>query len=167
MQAVQQLKRLLWVLVLLYLLFVWGVQSYAKHQAQGEAAQLLRVRAEVQEFLPCGGRKVDCRLAYGRHAKQISRAKLSYAAQGQTYTAKLRAPSEGLRLGQRLDVWTRPGWVWAYRSPQDFVASKSHTGLTVLLLLPLGILLMPLMSGFFWSKPEEPRTQAEDMLQNK
>ena len=151
--------------VLLWILAVWllpvlvglGVGHYVKHRAQKETAQFKEVHAEVIAFLPCGGRKSDCR-----------RAQVRYASLDQTYIAKLRASSsEDLRLGQRLDVWTRPGSVRVYRSPQEYVDSEGGGGLVALFLGPLALTLMVWQMGFFRSKPEEPTLQAEDSLQSK
>lgn len=144
---------LLWILAvwLLPLLLSLGVERYVKHRAQKETVQFKQVHAEVIAFLPCGGRKSDCR-----------RAQVRYANLDQTYIAKLMASSsEGLRLRQRLVVWTRPGWVWAYLSPQEYVDSEGGDGgLVALLFGSLPLTLIVWQMGFFRSKPEEP-------LQNK
>ena len=148
-------RLLLWILAvwLLPVLFSFGVERYVKHRAQKETAQFKQVHAEVIAFLPCGGRKSDCR-----------RAQVRYANLDQTYIAKLRAPSsEGLRLRQHLVVWTQPGWVWVYRSPQEYVDSEGSGGLMALLFGPLALTLIAWQKGFFRNKPEEPIAPAKEI----
>ena len=151
---------LLWILAvwLLPLLFSLGVERYVKYRAQKETAQFKQVHAEVIAFLPCGGRNSDCR-----------RAQVRYANLDQTYIAKLRASSsEGLRLKQRLVVWTRPGWVWVYRSPQEYVDSEvGGGGLVAWLFGALPLTLIVWQKGFFRNKPKKPTAQAEEAPQNK